>query len=247
MRSLRLALLAVSNLVLASAAFAQATVTVDVGYNGTAVALAFYDRASGSTSSAGNPATTRIHEGDTVQFNWQGNFHNITPYDTTDRNAGANIPVTSSAMMSSATWNSSTRTSTYQCTRHATPMNGQVLIFEVARSFRVTAPASVVAGTAFSISVTAIGQNGTTDALYRGTVQFSSSDPNPSMMLPGSYTFAPADNGTHTFNGLVLRTPVPGATITVSDPASGLTGQVTLRVDAGTQRPSPPENLRVQP
>jgi plastocyanin len=245
MRGLRLAILTAVSFGLTHSAFAQTT--VEVGYNGTAVALAFRDATSGSTSSVGNAAVTRIHEGDTIQFNWRGNFHNIAPYDTTNRNAGANVPVTSSAMMSSSTWNGSTRSSTYQCTNHAGPMTGQVFVFEVARSLGVSTPSSaVVAGRPFSITVTATGQTGTTDALYQGTVQFSSSDPNSSVMLPTSYTFVPADNGTHIFNGLVLRTPTASATITVSDTTNGLSGQVTVRVDADTQKPRPPENLRVQ-
>ena len=238
---LRCAALCAAITVVTGAGFSQTT--VDVGHNGTAVALAFRDVASGSTSSVGNAAITRIHEGTAVQFEWRGSPHNITPFDTTNRNAGASVPVSSNAIVASSPWNPSTRSSSYQCTLHASPMTGQVFVFEVARSFRVTAPASVVVGTAFSISVTAIGQNGTTDALYRGNVQFSSSDPNPS--VPGSYTFVPAENGAHTFNGLVLRTPTAAATITVSDTTNGLSGQVTLRVDA--PKPSPPENLRVPP
>jgi hypothetical protein len=243
MSFLRCAVLSLALTLLVIPGYSQTT--VDVGYNGSAIALAFHDQASGSTSSSGALAITRIHEGDTVQFNWRGNFHNITPYDTTDRNAGANVPVSSSAIMSSPSWNSSTRSSTYQCTRHPMPMNGQVMVFEVARSFRVTAPSSVVAGAQFNITVTAIGQKGTTDGLYRGSIQFSTSDPNPSVVLPAAYTFVNGDNGTHVFNGVVLRTPAPSATITVSDAANGLTGQVTLRVD-DPSRPRPPSDLRVQ-
>lgn len=244
MSFLRCAALSVALTLLAAPGYSQTT--VDVGHNGTAVALAFRDLTTGSTSSVGNAAITRIHEGTTIQFVWRGSPHNITPYDTTNRNAGASVPVNSNAIVSSPTWNASTRSSSYQCTLHAGPMTGQVFVFEVARSFMVTSPSSVVvAGRPFSITVTAVGQAGTTDALYRGSVQFSSSDPNPSVMLPGSYTFVTADNGTRTFNNVVLRTPAASATITVSDAANGLTGQVTLRVD-DPSRPRPPSDLRVE-
>src|SRR5215475_11830744 len=95
------AVLVATSIILAGVSHAQTTVTVNVGYNGT---FAFQDQTSGSTSSAGNPAVTRIHEGDTVQFTWQGSNHNISPYDTTFHNAGFSTPVTGSAIMASSTW-----------------------------------------------------------------------------------------------------------------------------------------------
>ncbi len=52
------------------------------------------------------------------------------------------------------------------------------------------------AGTQFSVTVTALLANGTTDTAYTGTVQFSSSDLHAS--LPGNYTFTAANDGTHT-------------------------------------------------
>jgi plastocyanin len=239
---LRLAvLLAALTNILAGTTYAQTTMTVNVGYNGT---FAFQDQATGSTSSAGNPAVTRIHEGDTVQFTWQGSNHNISPYDTAFHNTGFGVPVSASAIMASSTWNGGTRLSTYRCTLHSS-MTGQVYVFEVARRLAVTAPSNVAPGSPFSISVIATGQNNTADGLYRGTIQFASSDTDPNVQLPANYTFVAGDNGTHMFNGLVLKTPAASATITVSEVGgSGLTGQATLEVGSP---PRSPDNLRVIP
>src|SRR5262249_19534559 len=60
-------------------------------------------------------------------------------------------------------------------------------------------PASGAAnpGTPFSITVTALDQYNNPVSGYRGTVHFTSSDPNAA--LPDDYTFTDEDNGTHTF------------------------------------------------
>ena len=86
-------------LVLFPAVIRAASVTVDVGYNGT---LAFRDEASNSISSSGVPAVTRIHEGDTVQFTWQGFNHSIVPYDATVQNTGFSESVTASTITASS-------------------------------------------------------------------------------------------------------------------------------------------------
>jgi hypothetical protein len=51
------------------------------------------------------------------------------------------------------------------------------------------------------------------DGRYRGTVRFHSSDPRA--VLPGDYTFVPADNGSHAFR-VTFRTP-GSQTVTVTD------------------------------
>src|SRR5262249_58896314 len=57
-------------------------------------------------------------------------------------------------------------------------------------------PAPVTAGVAGSFTVTAKNADGTTNADYRDTVYFTSSD--PQAVLPGNYTFTEADQGVHT-------------------------------------------------
>ena len=51
---------------------------------------------------------------------------------------------------------------------------------------------------------------------YRGTVHFTSSD--PQAVLPANYTFTAADAGTHQF-GVTLKT-AGSQTVTLSDPAT---------------------------
>src|SRR5439155_16801866 len=57
-------------------------------------------------------------------------------------------------------------------------------------------PSSVIAGTAYSFSVTAFDSYGNIATGYRGTVMFTSSD--NQAMLPGNYSFTSSDAGTHT-------------------------------------------------
>jgi uncharacterized membrane protein len=64
-------------------------------------------------------------------------------------------------------------------------------------SFLVTSPQAATAGDAFSFTVTARSDSGTTLTDYTGTVSFSSSDWQAG--LPANYTFTPGDHGAHTF------------------------------------------------
>ena len=58
-------------------------------------------------------------------------------------------------------------------------------------------PSSVTAGTSETFTVTALSPNGGTDTSFVGTIQFSSTD--SQAVLPASYTFTAANDGTHTF------------------------------------------------
>jgi hypothetical protein len=84
----------------------------------------------------------------------------------------------------------------------------------------VVVPTVVAAGTPFLIFVAAIDTDNSTDPMFTGTVNFSSTDPSAS--LPSSFTFTLANEGA-TRGGLVtiLRTPGP-QTITVTDVAGNL-------------------------
>jgi hypothetical protein len=99
-----------------------------------------------------------------------------------------------------------------------------------AASLRVGAPASAASGSAFSVTVTAKDAYGNVATGYRGTVHFSSSD--PQALLPADYLFSAADGGAHTFS-VTFRTQ--GAqTVTAADTANGsLTGQAGLTVTPG--------------
>jgi fibronectin type 3 domain-containing protein len=74
---------------------------------------------------------------------------------------------------------------------------------------RITAPATAMAGTAFSITVSARDLYNNVTPTFTGLIHFKSSD--LAATLPADYTFttgAGGDNGVHTFtNGVILRTP----------------------------------------
>jgi hypothetical protein len=72
-----------------------------------------------------------------------------------------------------------------------------------ASKFILSAPASVSAGVAFSLTVTVEDAYGNVVTGYTGTVHFSSTDSKAT--LPAHYTFTATDQGVHTFTGLVLR------------------------------------------
>jgi hypothetical protein len=72
-----------------------------------------------------------------------------------------------------------------------------------ASQFIIAAPSTVSAGVAFSLTVKVEDVYGNVVTGYRGTVHFSSTDNKAT--LPANYTFTAADNGVHTFTGLILR------------------------------------------
>jgi hypothetical protein len=96
--------------------------------------------------------------------------------------------------------------------------------------FAVAAPARVPAGTSFDLTVKAADPYGTIDVNYQGTVTFSTSDTDPSIVLPTDYTFTAADGGVHTFSGGLTLITSGDQTITATDTASGITRTVTVTV-----------------
>ncbi len=95
--------------------------------------------------------------------------------------------------------------------------------------FIITAPSSVTVGVAFSVTVTVEDAYGNAVTGYAGTIKFSGSDRNAK--LPSKYTFKAADQGVHTFTGLVLQT-TGKQTITITDPFLGLSGSLIVDVIA---------------
>jgi hypothetical protein len=79
----------------------------------------------------------------------------------------------------------------------------------------LTAPSSVRANVAFSVTVTALDRFNNTATGFRDTVHFSSSQ--RKTKLPADYTFTASDNGVHTFTNGVTFTRTGPATLTVSD------------------------------
>ena len=92
---------------------------------------------------------------------------------------------------------------------------------------QITAPATVVAGTPFSATVTAM-YHGRLDTMIDGPIHFTTTD--QAAHLPTLYQFTAADAGSHTFTDLILVTP-GNQTVTVSDyDASPIAGSTDIMV-----------------
>jgi len=100
-----------------------------------------------------------------------------------------------------------------------------------ASHFAVSAPAGSTAGSALSVTVTALDPYNNTATGYAGTVHFTSSDGQAS--LPGDYTFTAGDAGLHTFtSGVTLKT-AGSQTVTGTDTVTGsINGSATVGVTA---------------
>ena len=90
------------------------------------------------------------------------------------------------------------------------------VVAAAATHFSVSVPNNLVAGTAFSVKVTAIDAFGNEASGYRGKVHFSTKAASAS--LPSDYTFTAADNGVHNFS--VVMNSTGAQTLTITDAAS---------------------------
>ena len=88
---------------------------------------------------------------------------------------------------------------------------------DVATHLVVSTGTSHVAGTAFSVTVTAKDANDNTATGYTDTVHFSSSDSGSGVSLPSDYTFLSGDLGTHTFISGVTLVTTGSQSITATD------------------------------
>ena len=91
-----------------------------------------------------------------------------------------------------------------------------------------TAPSTVVAGSPFSVTVTAT-INGQRDTVVNSYISFTSSD--PSAVLPSYYRFTAADAGSHTWtNGFTLKATGDQTISASMYDAAGINGTVTVSV-----------------
>jgi uncharacterized delta-60 repeat protein len=97
-----------------------------------------------------------------------------------------------------------------------------------ATHFVITGPASIRAGTSFSVTVTALDSYGNTATGYTGTVHFS--DSVGGATLPGNYTFKASDNGVHTFTRLKLKTKGTNMLTAIDTAFSSISGSLTVNV-----------------
>jgi hypothetical protein len=100
-----------------------------------------------------------------------------------------------------------------------------------ASAFVLTAPAAVTAGVPFAVSVKAVDSFGQVAYGYTGTVTFSTTDPDPGVVLPAAYTFTAADQGAHTFSGGFTLVTLGDQTLTVTDLDGGFSASRTLTVN----------------
>jgi hypothetical protein len=90
------------------------------------------------------------------------------------------------------------------------------------------APSSVIAGSPFTVTVTAT-INGKPDTIINSYISFASSD--RAAILPSRYQFIPADAGSHTWsNGFTLMTTGNQTISATIFDASGINGTVTVIV-----------------
>ncbi len=90
----------------------------------------------------------------------------------------------------------------------------------------LSAPASITAGSSFSLTVSVKDSLGNTVTGYQGTIHVDTSD--PLAAVPPDYTFTAADNGVHTFT-VTLNTP-GDQTVTAADISSGIGGGIGVEV-----------------
>jgi hypothetical protein len=110
-----------------------------------------------------------------------------------------------------------------------------------ASAFLLTAPPEVMAGVPFDLIATAVDPFGQVAVGYAGTVTFSTSDPDPRVVLPADYTFTADDAGVHTFSDTRLGETTLFThgyqSITATDTADGsILGQATVEVKCARQR-----------
>jgi hypothetical protein len=111
---------------------------------------------------------------------------------------------------------SQTVTGTDTATSSITGTSGTVAVSAAAAThFSVSTSATATAGTALSVTVTALDPFNNTATSYTGTVHFTSSD--PQAVLPPDFPFGAGDNGVHTFAGSVTLETPGNQTVTASD------------------------------
>jgi hypothetical protein len=99
-------------------------------------------------------------------------------------------------------------------------------------TLEISAPPSAIAGSPFTITVTAM-VGGNRDRIVNSPIKFTSSD--PAAVLPPIYYFNANDAGSHTFtNGVTLMTAGSQSITATAIGAAGLTGRANVTVSATT-------------
>ncbi len=98
----------------------------------------------------------------------------------------------------------------------------------------VSAPASVIAGIPFAVTVTAKDPYNNVATGFTGTVHLAGTG---NAVLPADYSFVPGDNGVHTFTGTVtLQTAGPQSlTVSTAGCTDGVQNGITVKPGAAAQ------------
>jgi hypothetical protein len=99
-----------------------------------------------------------------------------------------------------------------------------------AMQFQVAPDGPVTSGQAFGLSVVAQDPYGNTDTNYGGTITFSTTDPDPGVVLPPPYSFHPSDQGQVYLPGSTTLITPGNQTIFVTD-NNGYSGNTTVTVN----------------
>jgi hypothetical protein len=94
--------------------------------------------------------------------------------------------------------------------------------------FVLTAPANVQPGVPFDLSVAVYDALGQRAVGYTGTLHFSTTDPDPNVVLPPDYTFQISDGGVVTFSAGVTLFSAGDQILTATDPDSGISGSTVV-------------------
>ncbi len=128
-----------------------------------------------------------------------------------------------------------TRTLTVQDANNSaapTPGTAQVTIAPTAiTGFGLSAPASVVAGAPFAITVNALDSAGNIATAYTGAITWASGDGHAT--LPGSTPLGSGNQGNVTVSGLVLQMATAAQTVQVVD-GNGIAGSIQIAVTAAS-------------
>jgi hypothetical protein len=112
-----------------------------------------------------------------------------------------------------------------------------------ATAFVLTAPGTVTSGVPFDVTVTAVDPFGQVAVGYTGTITFSTTDPDPGVVLPADYPFQPGDAGQVTFPGGVTLITPGDQLVSVADTADNtIMGSALVTVDStapGAGAPGP--------
>jgi hypothetical protein len=104
----------------------------------------------------------------------------------------------------------------------------------------LSAPDMVHTGVPFDVTLTAVDPFGQVAVGYNGTVTFSTTDPDPAVVLPADYTFTPDDAGVHTFPGATTLITPGDQMLSVMDTADNtISGSALVTVNS----PAPPPGV----